>query len=87
MLTQHITGQGQIGFEFANAGSIDQGRKLVNRETGLRKPKLKLKVPTSLQPVVRNLSSSYSSILPPNIISIKKIFILLLIKLTLPRAS
>jgi hypothetical protein len=27
MLTKHITGQGQIGFEFATAGSIDQGRQ------------------------------------------------------------
>ena len=27
MLTQHITGQGQIGFEFADAGLIDQGRQ------------------------------------------------------------
>jgi len=33
MLTQHITGQGQIGFEFANAGSIDQGRqRLLSRQ-------------------------------------------------------
>ena len=29
MLTQHITGQGQIGFEFADAGLIDQGRQRV----------------------------------------------------------
>jgi hypothetical protein len=27
MLTQQTTGQGQIGFEFANAGSIDQVRQ------------------------------------------------------------
>ena len=31
MLTQHITGQGQIGFEFADAGLIDQGRQRVVR--------------------------------------------------------
>ena len=33
MLTQHITGQGQIGFEFADAGLIDQGRqRLLSRQ-------------------------------------------------------
>ena len=29
MLRQHRIGQGKIGFEFANAGSIDQGRQRV----------------------------------------------------------
>jgi hypothetical protein len=29
MLRQQRIGQGKIGFEFANAGSIDQGRQLM----------------------------------------------------------
>ena len=39
MLTQHRNGRGQIGFEFANAGSIDQGRQRV----AYRKIKIRLK--------------------------------------------
>jgi len=39
MLTQHITGQGQIGFEFAEASSIDQGRQRVSG-----KIKIKMKI-------------------------------------------
>jgi len=39
MLTQHITGQGKIGFESAKAGSIDQGWQLVQVE----RKKLKVK--------------------------------------------
>jgi hypothetical protein len=41
MLTQHITGQGQIGFEFAEASSIDQGRQ---RVSGKIKIKMKMKI-------------------------------------------
>ena len=40
MLTQHITGQGQIGFEIAEASSIDQGRQRAVSE----KIKIKMKI-------------------------------------------
>jgi hypothetical protein len=51
MLTQHITGQGQIGFEFANAGSIDQGRQRVVSE------KIKMSISKGIRLNTENLSN------------------------------